>query len=82
MPRGGDPKFFLRALIRAQIVPPLNKSPRTPLVRSAFSYIISYFPKDELLVNHLKSLKELVDRDKNRPSVVMWSVGNEPKSYR
>ncbi|XP_023331589.1 beta-glucuronidase [Eurytemora carolleeae] len=38
--------------------------------------------EDELLVNHLKSLKELVDRDKNRPSVVMWSVGNEPKSYR
>ena len=51
-------------------------------VRSTFFYILSYFPKDELLVNHLKSLKELVDRDKNRPSVVMWSVGNEPKSYR
>jgi len=35
-----------------------------------------------LLRNHLVALKELVDRDKNRPSVLMWSVGNEPRSYR
>ena len=27
-------------------------------------------------------MTELVNRDKNHPSVVMWSVGNEPKSYR
>ena len=30
--------------------------------------------------NHKQTLKELVNRDKNRPSVVMWSVGNEPSS--
>jgi len=35
-----------------------------------------------LLAQHLKVMQELVTRDKNRPSVVMWSVGNEPRSYR
>ena len=27
---------------------------------------------------HSKLLQELIDRDKNHPSVVMWSLGNEP----
>lgn len=31
----------------------------------------------EMLVNHKQTLTELYQRDKNRPSVVMWSVGNE-----
>ena len=35
-----------------------------------------------MLDHHLKVMTELVNRDKNHPSVVMWSVGNEPKSYR
>ena len=35
-----------------------------------------------LLTHHLAVMTELVDRDKNHPSVVMWSVGNEPRSYR
>lgn len=35
---------------------------------------------DPLLENHLKAMEELVARDKNHPSVVMWSVGNEPRS--
>ncbi|XP_018570900.1 beta-glucuronidase [Anoplophora glabripennis] len=35
---------------------------------------------DELLENHKKSVTELIRRDKNRPSVVMWSAANEPKS--
>lgn len=30
--------------------------------------------------NHLKVMEELIDRDKNHPSVVMWSVANEPAS--
>ena len=34
-----------------------------------------------LLAHHLSVMTELVERDKNHPSVVMWSVGNEPKSY-
>lgn len=29
---------------------------------------------------HISVMNELVRRDKNRPSVIMWSVGNEPKS--
>ncbi|CAB3988295.1 Beta-glucuronidase [Paramuricea clavata] len=32
------------------------------------------------LSHHLSVMNELVRRDKNRPSVVMWSVANEPKS--
>ncbi|XP_056412891.1 beta-glucuronidase isoform X1 [Hyla sarda] len=32
------------------------------------------------LQHHLDVMEELVRRDKNRPSVVMWSVANEPAS--
>eukprot|EP00057_Strongylocentrotus_purpuratus_P021873 XP_011676347.1 PREDICTED: beta-glucuronidase isoform X2 [Strongylocentrotus purpuratus] len=32
------------------------------------------------LVHHQQVMAELVRRDKNRPSVVMWSVANEPAS--
>ena len=35
---------------------------------------------DETLAHHLEVMTELVQRDKNRPSVVMWSVANEPAS--
>lgn len=35
---------------------------------------------DELLTNHKQSLTELIQRDKNRPSVVMWSASNEPRT--
>ncbi|KAJ3645522.1 hypothetical protein Zmor_023171 [Zophobas morio] len=35
---------------------------------------------DELLENHKKSLTELIQRDKNRPGVVMWSAANEPRT--
>lgn len=30
------------------------------------------------LQHHLVVMEELIRRDKNRPSVVMWSVANEP----
>ncbi|MGH8890464.1 MAG: beta-glucuronidase [Acidothermaceae bacterium] len=33
---------------------------------------------DTTLDVHLAALRELVNRDKNHPSVVMWSVANEP----
>ena len=33
---------------------------------------------DETLAVHLSAIRELVARDKNHPSVVMWSVANEP----
>ncbi|XP_067936810.1 beta-glucuronidase-like [Watersipora subatra] len=32
------------------------------------------------LAHHKNVMKELVARDKNRPSVIMWSVANEPSS--
>ncbi len=35
---------------------------------------------DALLSNHLRAISEMVARDKNRASVVMWSVANEPRS--
>ncbi|XP_068249999.1 beta-glucuronidase-like isoform X5 [Palaemon carinicauda] len=35
---------------------------------------------EELMNNHITVMKELVRRDKNRPSVILWSVGNEPVS--
>ncbi|KAF2892617.1 hypothetical protein ILUMI_13557 [Ignelater luminosus] len=33
-----------------------------------------------LIKNHKNSLLELIQRDKNRPSVIMWSIANEPES--
>ncbi|XP_033904280.2 beta-glucuronidase-like isoform X1 [Acipenser ruthenus] len=35
---------------------------------------------NESLAHHLIVMEELVRRDKNRPSVVMWSVANEPNA--
>jgi beta-glucuronidase len=32
------------------------------------------------LAHHLEVMKEMIGRDKNHPSVVMWSVANEPDS--
>ena len=31
-------------------------------------------------MNSLQVMKELVNRDKNRPSVIAWSIANEPVS--
>lgn len=35
---------------------------------------------NKTLTHHLEVMNELIARDKNHPSVVMWSVANEPKS--
>ncbi len=35
------------------------------------------FEKEEVLANGKKQLRELINRDKNRASVIIWSVGNE-----
>ncbi|XP_011312039.1 beta-glucuronidase [Fopius arisanus] len=34
----------------------------------------------ELLKRHKTSISELIRRDKNRPSVLMWSISNEPRT--
>ena len=34
------------------------------------------------LEHHKEVLEELVRRDKNRPSVIIWSVANEPASSK
>lgn len=36
---------------------------------------------DALLKTHIQQLRELVQRDKNHPCVVMWSVANEAATY-
>lgn len=33
-----------------------------------------------LLDRHKSSLEQLVHRDRNHPSVVMWSIANEPRT--
>ncbi|KAJ8963678.1 hypothetical protein NQ314_005471 [Rhamnusium bicolor] len=35
---------------------------------------------ESLLAKHKISLTELIKRDKNRPSVIMWSAANEPRT--
>lgn len=35
---------------------------------------------DETQANHAQVIRDLVARDKNRPSVVLWSIANEPES--
>ena len=42
---------------------------------------LSSFPND-LLIQHLLTIRELIERDKNRPSVFMWSIANEPSSSK
>lgn len=36
---------------------------------------------DSLLANHKQAIKEMIDRDRNHPSVIMWSVANEAKTW-
>ena len=43
----------------------------------------AFFEKDttpELLKNHLKAVEEMITRDKNHPSVIAWSLLNEPET--
>jgi len=35
---------------------------------------------DHLLQQHSKTITEIIQRDKTRPSLVMWSIANEPHS--
>ncbi|XP_071443671.1 beta-glucuronidase-like [Hetaerina americana] len=41
---------------------------------------INNFTEDILLRKHKKVMTELIQRDKNRPSVILWSLANEPLS--
>ena len=38
------------------------------------------FNDSVVLKQHLQTITELIQRDKNRPSVAMWSIANEPNS--
>ena len=35
---------------------------------------------NKTLQHHLEVMSELVQRDKNRPAVIMWSLANEPQT--
>ncbi len=35
---------------------------------------------DKTQVAHIREIRDLIARDKNRPSVVIWSIANEPES--
>ncbi|XP_062597270.1 beta-glucuronidase-like [Saccostrea cucullata] len=35
---------------------------------------------NESLAHHLNVMDEMIQRDKNRPAVIIWSIANEPKS--
>jgi beta-glucuronidase len=35
---------------------------------------------NQLLLNHKYSIEQLIHRDRNHPSVVMWSIANEPRT--
>ncbi|XP_055958449.1 beta-glucuronidase-like [Patella vulgata] len=37
---------------------------------------------NQTLQNHMNAMSELIQRDKNRPSVFLWSVANEPRTDR
>lgn len=36
--------------------------------------------KQELLDKHKSAMEQLIHRDRNHPSVVMWSIANEPRT--
>ncbi|WP_432536958.1 beta-glucuronidase [Kineococcus arenarius] len=36
---------------------------------------------DVAQANHAQAIRELIARDKNHPSVVLWSIANEPESH-
>lgn len=35
-----------------------------------------------MLQNHKYSIEQLIHRDRNHPSVVMWSIANEPRTQQ
>jgi beta-glucuronidase len=36
---------------------------------------------DRTAATHAQAIRELIERDRNRPSVVIWSIANEPESH-
>ncbi|VDO66675.1 unnamed protein product [Onchocerca flexuosa] len=40
---------------------------------------MSYFTKQNQLL-HAEIIRELIERDRNHPSTIMWSLANEPVS--
>lgn len=63
-------------------VPELTQSKKCIRLKEAiiFKYFVSSIFSPSLLEKHKDSLTELIRRDKNRPSVIMWSISNEPRT--
>lgn len=43
-----------------------------------YTYCRNFTPA--LLDKHKSAMEQLIHRDKNHPSVVMWSIANEPRT--
>lgn len=46
-------------------------------MKKIYCFFFSNF-NDILLSEHKRILEEIIDQHKNRPSVIMWSLANEP----
>ena len=48
-------------------------------------FIVNFFRPENfdmvVLLHHLQVMEEIIARDKNKPSIVMWSVANAPNVY-
>lgn len=51
-------------------------------IHNTFHFSLDRSFGNNLLQHHKNVLTELVNRDKNRPSVIAWSVANEPSSAK
>ncbi|MDR2177477.1 MAG: beta-glucuronidase [Treponema sp.] len=68
----------------------IDEAPAVGLFNSTSNFLdagkgvqIPFFEKPEipaLLENHLDTIREMIRRDKNHPSVIAWSLANEPES--
>lgn len=47
---------------------------------SKLIFLIDRNYNQKLLENHKYSIEQLIHRDRNHPSVVMWSIANEPRT--
>lgn len=44
-------------------------------------YLLSYRNFSQILLEkHKSSIEQLIHRDRNHPSVIMWSIANEPRT--
>lgn len=75
-----DNRRMSRRRRRVSICSKLNYNIERPRYCNCWLFVRRNY-SSMLLQRHVDSLTELIRRDKNRPSVIMWSVANEPRSH-